>query len=140
MTTIESVKARVQHLFECYAQAIVSGDEILWASLWDEKAVQLPPGDAAIFGRRAIAKRFREHCCEVAMEFTVNTEEVRTAGDLAFARGTMLSSAVPRGGGPREFGYIKFLTIFRRQSDGTWRIFRECRNGNGPVHRDLIGA
>lgn len=140
MTTIESVTACVRHLFERYARAIVSGDETLWSSLWDERAVQLLPGEAVIFGRRAIAQRFRERCSDSVTEFTVSTEEVHVAGDLAFARGTMLSALLARSDGAREFGDSKFLTIFRRHSNGEWRIFRECCNDNPRARPDRTGV
>ncbi len=133
VTKFESITAGVAQLFERYSEAVIAGNSALWASLWDEKAVQLPPGEPAVFGRKAIEKRFRKRFSGVMREFTVITEEVRICGDLVFARGTILSSSNPILGGEIVFADSKFLTILGEDSDGTWRILRECCNSNLPV-------
>ena len=35
--------------------------------------------------------------------------------------------------GEKMAGAGKFLTIFQKQDDGSWKIARDCFNGNGPA-------
>lgn len=135
MANLESATSGVREVFARYTEAMVSGDPVLWTSIWDEKAVQMPPDAPAIFGKKAIADRISASFQSWRWEFAINTEEVMIAGELALARGTFVSSMTPRDGGDREFGDGKFLTVFKRQEDGTWRIYRDCYNFNTPRGR-----
>jgi ketosteroid isomerase-like protein len=51
----------------------------------------------------------------------INSEEVVVTGDWAFSRGNFTVNNALEG---------KFLTIFRRQDDGSWRIYRDAFNFN----------
>ncbi len=51
----------------------------------------------------------------------INPEEIVVAGDGAFSRGNFIVNDAVEG---------KFLTIFRRQDDGSWRIYRDAFNMN----------
>ena len=51
----------------------------------------------------------------------INSEEIVVTDDWAFSRGTFVVNNAVEG---------KFLTIFRRQEDGTWRIYRDAFNMN----------
>ncbi|WP_455381303.1 YybH family protein [Salinispira pacifica] len=128
MTTIEHVTSEVHDVYRRYAAALVSGDSCIWAALWDERCVYIPPNEPAVHGRSTIERWFHSHQAETDRQFTVNVEEVRSAGDLAFARGTMLSSAGISGASTLKLASYGFLSIFRKQADGGWRILRECVN------------
>lgn len=54
----------------------------------------------------------------------ITPEEVVIVSDWAYACGTYTVDA----GGKHLEG--KFLTIFRREGDGSWRIFRDIFNPN----------
>jgi ketosteroid isomerase-like protein len=38
----------------------------------------------------------------------------------------------PKAGGPESLFDGKFLTVFKRQPDGSWKIYRDCFNSNVP--------
>jgi hypothetical protein len=46
----------------------------------------------------------------------INAEEIVVSDDWAYSRGTFTVDEAVEG---------KFLTIFRRQEDGSWRIYRD---------------
>jgi ketosteroid isomerase-like protein len=48
--------------------------------------------------------------------------EIEVSGDIAYAMGTYIIDMVPRGDAPSTTMDGKFLTIFRRQDDGSWKI------------------
>jgi ketosteroid isomerase-like protein len=57
-------------------------------------------------------------------------EEVRVAGDWAYSRGTYSATLTPKAGGEPREDSGKYLTILERQSDGSWKIARDCFNSN----------
>ena len=52
---------------------------------------------------------------------SINADEVEVLGDWAFSSGNFKVGEKVDG---------KFLTIFRRQDDGSWRIYRDAFNMN----------
>lgn len=50
-------------------------------------------------------------------------------GDWAFSRGNYTATQTVQGNTVEVDG--KFMTIFRRQDDGQWKIYRDIFNSNG---------
>lgn len=117
-------QAAIRAIWEDYASFRVTGDAEAWLDLWDEDGIQMPPGVPARSIdtlRPVLADVFTKRPYE-AME--ISTEEIVVTGDWAYCRGTYSVDA----GGKQIKG--KFLTIFRRQDDGNWRIYRDIFNLN----------
>lgn len=117
-------EAAIRAIWESYASHRVAGDAEAWLGLWDENGIQMPPGVPARgieTLRPALADVFASRPYE-AMEIT--PEEIVVTGDWAYSRGNYTVDA----GGSHLEG--KFLTIFRRQDDGGWRIYRDIFNPN----------
>jgi ketosteroid isomerase-like protein len=67
-------------------------------------------------------------------EFSLAPEEVQIAGpDWAFERGTYDISLTPKAGGEPMQDAGKYITIYRRQSDGSWAMSRDIWNSSNPV-------
>ena len=62
------------------------------------------------------------------LTFDINAEEIVISGDWAYSRGTYVSDRMVDGQTVRVDG--KFLTIFKRQPDRSWKIYRDCFNSN----------
>ena len=61
-------------------------------------------------------------------EFEVTTQEVQSFDDLGYARGTYyVALEMEEGADPVRLDG-KFLTVFQRQPDGTWLIYRDIFN------------
>ena len=132
-TDLEAFKATVQNTLDKYSAAMNAEDSDLWISLWDEKGIQMPPNAPAVVGKPAIDKMIRESYQVLDWEkFTIRLEEVQVAGDWGFARGTYSASITPKAGGETAFIDGKYLTIFKQEPDGSWKIFRDCFNSNVP--------
>ena len=61
-------------------------------------------------------------------------DEVTVFGSLGLTRCTYSLMATPKGGGD-PVGLMpdgKALTLYRRQSDGSWKITYDCFNSNLP--------
>jgi ketosteroid isomerase-like protein len=91
--------------------------------------VKLQPSTPTLFGKDAIVGALRADLEAVAWQtMDIATGEVVGDGDLAFARGTFTLAGQTRDVGQQLSFDGKFLTVFRRQPDGSWRIIRDVYN------------
>jgi ketosteroid isomerase-like protein len=128
-STEEDVEA-IREIWKTYASARVDADAQLWLSLWDEEGVQMPPGSPARgmdVLRVGVPKAFVPGSVST---MNIYPEEITVAGGWAYSRGTYNSNRTVEGKTVRVEG--KFLTILRKQSDGSWKIYRDCFNSNTP--------
>lgn len=65
-------------------------------------------------------------------DMTLTTEHVEVSGDLAVESGSMVMTFQPKGA-PVMTDSGKFVTVWKRQGDGSWKIFRDISNSNLPV-------
>ncbi len=124
----------VDAIFAKYAASLGASDADAWSTLWTEDGVQLAPEAPPVVGKAAIREKLRDVLAHFRFDMRIRTEEVRTAGDWAFARGTYAATLTPKTGGPAIPIDGKFLTIFLRQADSSWRIYRDIFNSNTPPH------
>ena len=99
--------------------------------LWDEGATQMPPDAPMVFGKQAIGASFRSAFERVQYErFAVAPRELRESGEYAFGLGNYTYTVRHKAEGTRTDREGKVLTIYRRQPDGSWRIYVDCFNLN----------
>jgi len=132
LRTPPDARAAADSIFAKYAASLGAGDADAWASLWMEDGVQMPPDAPAVAGRSQIREKLRGILTQFRFDMRIHTEEVRTAGEWAFARGLYQATLTPKTGGPSIPIDGKFLTILARQADGSWRIYRDIFNSNLP--------
>ena len=114
-------EAAILEIWSTYSAARVAGDAETWLGLWDEEGIRMPPGapavDFATFSQGIPAS----FAASQPPSMEIVADEVVIMGDWAFSSGNFTVGDVVDG---------KFLTIFRRQEDGTWRIYRDAFNMN----------
>ena len=128
-----AVTAAVEEIYTEYVASLEAGDSNRWLAQWTEDGVQLPPGAPPNIGTEMIGKRNRGMLEKFTVEMEINTDEVTVAGDdLAFARGLYTATLTPKAGGDSVAIDGKFLTVFQKQPDGSWKIYRDIFNSNVP--------
>ena len=87
---------------------------------WSENAVVHFNGEAPLTGRAAIGEMYRQRLPRLET-FRAQTDSVEVApgGDLAWETGTTFVT-LPGGTAPPSSS--KFLIVWRKESDGQWRI------------------
>lgn len=126
-------EAAIKAVFERYVSTLVHNDADGWMALWDEGGVQLPPNESMHVGKAAIRDANYDgiKMNTAKMEMFIDTQEVLVFKDgYAVARGVYGWKMTPLDGGAVMDYDGKFMTIFRKQADGSWRIFRDCFNSN----------
>jgi uncharacterized protein (TIGR02246 family) len=120
----------VQDIWKEYSASLNAGDLERWLALWADDGIQMPPGEPALAGKERIRKRNSGLLDQFKLDMGIANEEVRVAGDWAFARGTYKASLIPKQGGAPVPINGKYMTILARQGDGSWKIYRDIFNSN----------
>ena len=124
----EEDEAAIREIYNTYTTSRVAGDAQAWLSLWDADGIQMPP-DMPARGKDVLDMGIPKAFSAIpAKAVNINPEEIVVAGDWAYSRGNYTADQVMQGKDVHIDG--KFLTIFRRQDDGTWKIYRDIFNFN----------
>ena len=113
-----------------YTQLAIDTAWVQWVGMFTEDAVFLPPNAPAQEGRAAIGAWVRTF--PPLKDLRIQPTEVVGRGDLAFARGRYsFTVAVPQQ--PEQPDSGKYIEIWRKQPDGSWRLFRDIFNSDIPL-------
>jgi uncharacterized protein (TIGR02246 family) len=126
----KDVSASVNEIWNRYSSAYNSGDIDSWIALWADNGIQMPPGSPPVLGKEKIRERNKAVLDRFIFDLSITNGETGVANDWAFARGTYKATLTPRVGGERTHVDGKYLTIFQRQNDGSWKIYRDIFNSN----------
>lgn len=116
----------IEEIWTTYAATRVSADAETWLALWDEGALKMAPGRPAqtLDEMRAGADKKFVPGSVAAMK--IDAEETAIMGDWAFSRGTF--SVTPVQDGKEITVNGGFMTVLKRQDDGSWKIYRDIMN------------
>ena len=132
-TMIESEAAAISAMLNNeYVGAMRDGDMERWIALWVPEGKQMPPNAPARVGLEQIREGNRPMLELFNTEMSVFPDEVRVLGDHAYTHGNYDYSLTPKEGGEAITGSGKFLTILKKQADGSWKIAIDCFNDNAP--------
>ena len=109
-----------EELSAAFAAAIAARDVTAALELWDEDAALIQASGEAVRGRAAIEPALRA-LVENGVSLEINLERSFTAGDVAVGVGTLTMRGHGHDGEPFE-QRSDSLVVYRRGSDGGWRI------------------
>jgi uncharacterized protein (TIGR02246 family) len=113
----------IRQVVATWMEASQSGDATTVLSLMTDDAVFMVPGREP-FGREVFEAASNQPNA-AKIEGTNEIVEVQILGDWAFTRNRIDLSIIPPTGEPvRRSGYT--LTLFRKESDGRWRLARDA--------------
>ena len=119
-------KQRIREVIETWMRASAEGDLARVLGLMAEDVVFLMPGQQPMRGRETFAAASRTMAGKVRFEGNPQIQEIQIGGDYAICW-TYLSVTVtplPDGTPTRRAGNI--LSVFRREPDGRWVLFRDA--------------
>jgi ketosteroid isomerase-like protein len=102
----------------------VSADWIAAYNAADADVIMLAPDRQPLMGPEAVVQRHREFFDEFSATQTSTVDEVTVFGDVAFARGTWNTRQTPKAGGAEQVRNGKWMELYRRQPDGSWKTWR----------------
>jgi ketosteroid isomerase-like protein len=92
----------------------------------------MPPNASANLGFQAILAWSQGFLSVFNVDFALEVAELRVFADWAFERGTYRIGLSPKSGDGTLKDVGKYITLYQRQSDGSWKIARDIWNSNLP--------
>ena len=122
----DSAKAR-------YVDAALKGDVDALGRDFADDAVVFPPNAKALRGRAEIRKAdSTTHSAVKMTAFKLSMDDVIVSGDYAIETGTYDQTVQPKTGKAiHDVG--KYIVVFKKQSDGSWKIIRDIYNSDLPA-------
>jgi uncharacterized protein (TIGR02246 family) len=127
--------AQIYQLWNEYAAAINTQNMERWGALWSENGIQMPPDAPQCSGKEQIRKLVQTQFNQSHTKLSIHPEVVCVFGNQAYSHGTFSSHVTSRGGGKKRISG-KFLTVLKKQDDGSWRILVDCFNYDGAVEQE----
>ena len=122
---VAAIKAQIDR----FVQTVLASQFDDWGKLLAKDVVVMPPNEPAVVGRDAAVAWGKAY--PHITSFTVSVDEVAGRGDLAYARGTYMTTATLKDGTSVN-GKGSFLDIHRRAADGSWPYTRLMFHSDTP--------
>ena len=124
MTTArDSIEATVKTL----SDSLNGGDAAAVAAHYTDDAAVLPPDAARIDGREGIQSVWQALFDADVRDVALTTQEVDVFGDVANEVGTISATAPGEDGGRVQL-VGKYVAVWKRGGDDTWRLHRDIWN------------
>jgi len=109
-----------------YIDACAKLDADAFAAIYDRNGASLQRGGEVVLGRDAIAKTTREEWKKLTgpLIVTIKTQEVWLVADIAYETGLYTFGVTSSGAGTKQLSG-RYVTLWKKQADGGWRIFRD---------------
>ena len=125
----------IKDMLNRYAIGCNTGNFEQWISLWADDGKQMPPDSPARIGIDAIREGMKPVFDDMNLDIAIKSvDDVEVYGDLGLTRCKYSLKLTPKAGGDalNVMPDGKALTLYRKQSDGSWKIVYDCFNSNVP--------
>ena len=116
----------IRDLIALWLKATADGDLPTLLNLMSEDVVFLSSGQQPMRGRDAFAKAFQAGLGQVRIEAASEPREIQISGDLAYCWNHLSVNVTPLKGETAQRRSDYALTIFRKQHEGNWVVFRDA--------------
>lgn len=110
-----------------------AGDVERMLPLFADDMIIMSPNAPAFSGADRIAAAMRAFHEAFTVQVEYRSEEIATFGDWGFDRGSERFTLTPKSGGDPISVNGKYLWLYRRQSDGSWKQSRVMWNSSDPL-------
>jgi ketosteroid isomerase-like protein len=130
---LDADRAAVVRATNALLNAVNASDLTGVLAAWCNEGVLMPPHHPSVHGRAALEQYFRELFSHSRFAFVFSSSRIEVAGDVALERIEYRASAWPAAGGPLVQDVGKGLHVYRRQTDGSWKLAQDIWNSDNPV-------
>ena len=118
-----------------FAKATAEGGGPAFASFFADDAVTLSNGKAPVSGHAAIAAETTWSPKDYQLTWTPEGGQMGSSGDMGFTWGHYEGRAKDRNGNA-VVTKGRYMTIWRKQADGGWKVVLDSSNDEPPEARD----
>jgi uncharacterized protein (TIGR02246 family) len=122
--TSEADQVAIRNLVEQYLRAWNASDLTAIGAFFAEDVVEMRTDGAPFEGRKAVLDSLGSFLAQFKATQSAPVIEVGVEGNLAFARGTWSIRLAPKAGGAEATRTGTWMTLFKRQADESWKIWR----------------
>jgi len=119
-TAIEAANAK-------FSEAFARGDTKALSAMYTSDAIAFPPDSEMIRGNEAIGEFWKATRESGVRGAALTTVEVSRSGDVAYEVGKVSLTIQPAGKEPTT-AMAKYVVIWKRQADGSWKLHRDIWN------------
>ncbi len=120
---VAAARADIAQAIRSWAEVWKSGDATAAAAGFTVDAINMRPGAANDNGRTAVEGMARDFLSTVTInEVTFTTQELDIYGDIAYELGTFVQRYTD--GGAEVTQRSRYMAVWRREDDGTWKYHR----------------
>ena len=119
-------KQKIREVISTWMRASADGDTERVLSLMADDVVFLVPGRPPMRGKAAFAEASKGFAGKVRFDGKSEIQEIEVAGDLAYCWShlTLTVTSLPQRETSQRAGPV--LSIFRKESDGRWLLYRDA--------------
>jgi len=111
-----------------FAAAVAAGGTEAWVSWFAEDGAQIQPGQGEIRGRDAIRELMAGlDDPNFSLTWEPRRSDIATSGELGWTTGSYVSRGVGKDGELRQV-QGRYVTIWRKQADGSWKVVMDLGN------------
>ena len=129
----QAVRSRIEETNAEFSAVASRGDAAAIAALYTDDAVVLAPNAEMVRGKQAIKGLFDGMIQQLGPpQLTLRTLQLDEVGDMANEIGEYTLKFQPAGGEPvTDIG--KYVVIWKRQGDDSWKLHIDIWNTNSPM-------
>jgi uncharacterized protein (TIGR02246 family) len=103
-------------------------------ALYAPDATFIQPDGSRVEGRDAIRSLYQTITTTFDSDLAFQSKHVEESGNLAYDSGTYTETLVTRANGQKQTTAGSYLTVYRKGSDGRWRIEEQVWTGGPASH------
>ncbi|HUE84726.1 MAG TPA: DUF4440 domain-containing protein [Vicinamibacterales bacterium] len=117
-----------------YVAAVNAGDAEAYGITLTDDVVFMPPDSPKLIGREAVVTWVtRDFFGPFTIQFRATFDDVHVWGSQALASGAFSLDLTPKAGGTPLRTTGKFMNVFRKQADGSWKYAQAIFNFDKPL-------
>jgi uncharacterized protein (TIGR02246 family) len=124
---LREVSAAIEEANTKFSQAFERGDSKALTDMYTSDAIAFPPDSEMIQGNAAIGEFWNATRKSGVKSVTLTTLDVGRSGDIAHESGKVSLTIQAEGAEPTT-ATAKYVVVWIRQADGSWKLHRDIWN------------
>ena len=133
-----TIEKALRDLDDQFSKAAAAKDIDKTVSFYSDDAVVMPPNGPAATTKEAIRTLWKDFLTDMTISWDTSKVEVAKSGDIGYTSGSyIVTGSDPSGTPAKDRG--KYLEVWKKQADGTWKCVMDIWNSDLPVAATAAG-